>query len=683
MANVFWFGGSGNWSDAAHWSNNSGNIPASLHGSAPSANESVVFDTLSNTAAYTVTVDVAATCLNFTMGAPLSGKVTWAGTSALAISGNLTLTGGTAGITRSYSGTITFNATSGTKTITSNGVVWTGNVLINGSGGTFVLGDSFIISAGTFKVTAGTLDATTNSTTLTFTSGGTTSLEGPSGITLYNLTLAPTTPAKTGNIALTGNVTITHTLTVTMGATATNRLLIKSDTIGTPRTITITGTTGNSFSNVDFDDISIVNIVSGNQVDLDLSDTTKCPGGSGDCGGNSGITFIAGANQFWYKASGSANNWSTVGNWYLGTGGSSGAGRVPLPQDTAIFDNLSFGAGSMVVTQDMPRIPTTTFAGVDGVHPVTNTPEFTTSTVASVIGSLTLVSGMLLTASTQLYNFEGRGNHTLTSAGKTWAKIIQLNNATGLLTLLDDFISSSSLHHIAARFDANDHNITVTKFVQSNSGDLTLWMGNGTWEITTAISSMIGSWCPQNNIVGYAFNLYAEGSTIKFTDTTNTALNFGGNNTGRTYNNIWFARGASTASNYIGGINVFNDFKDTGTEAHGYILPNGSTQTVNTFTVSGTTGKLVSLRNSTGTSKATLAKAGGGTIRSYYMDVDYITGSPDNTWYMYRSTDGGHNTRIYFIYNQVKKMLGVAKASIKKVEGVGIDLANKIIGVQN
>lgn len=48
----------------------------------------------------------------------------------------------------------------------------------------------------------------------------------------------------------------------------------------------------------------------------------------------------------------------------------------------------------------MPRIPGTNWTGV------TNTPTWTTSTVASVFGSLTLVSGMTLTASTQTYTFE-------------------------------------------------------------------------------------------------------------------------------------------------------------------------------------------------------------------------------------------------------------------------------------
>lgn len=94
---------------------------------------------------------------------------------------------------------------------------------------------------------------------------------------------------------------------------------------------------------------------------------------------------------------------SNYAKWYTETngGGSQMAStRVPLPQDTLHFDSSSFDSGSKVITQNMPRIGSIDFTGA------TNTPTFTTSTTASVFGSLTLISGMTLTASTQGYTFQ-------------------------------------------------------------------------------------------------------------------------------------------------------------------------------------------------------------------------------------------------------------------------------------
>lgn len=87
--------------------------------------------------------------------------------------------------------------------------------------------------------------------------------------------------------------------------------------------------------------------------------------------------------------------------------------RVPLPQDTCYFDSSSFDSGSQTVTQNMPRLCNVDFTGA------TNTPTFTTSTTCEVYGSITLISGMTLTNSTDIYTYRGRGNSTLTTAGKT------------------------------------------------------------------------------------------------------------------------------------------------------------------------------------------------------------------------------------------------------------------------
>ena len=58
-------------------------------------------------------------CRDITFAAPLTGNVTWAGSTAINVSGSLTLY---SGLIRTYTGTITFNATTTGKTITLAGI---------------------------------------------------------------------------------------------------------------------------------------------------------------------------------------------------------------------------------------------------------------------------------------------------------------------------------------------------------------------------------------------------------------------------------------------------------------------------------------------------------------------------------------------------------------------------------
>lgn len=155
---MFWVGGSGNYSDATnHWSTTSGGSPGA--GNLPTAADDAVFDSLSNATAYTVTFDtaVAKVCkdLKFLAAPATSGTITWAGTQSITISGSLLCL---SGMTRTYSGAITFNATSTGQTVTMNGVSLASAVTFNGSGGDWTLQDGFSIATSTITLTTGTLN---------------------------------------------------------------------------------------------------------------------------------------------------------------------------------------------------------------------------------------------------------------------------------------------------------------------------------------------------------------------------------------------------------------------------------------------------------------------------------------------------------------------------------------------
>lgn len=533
MAEKYWVGGTGVTNTTVHWSDTDGGASGAV---LPTSADNINFTNLSATsnAAYTVTINASLDCANFTMLGPHPtnvNKVTWAGSSALNIYGNLNLSGGTAGITRTYTGTITFLATSSGKTIDTNGVTLASAVTISGAGGGWTLSNDFNNSAQnfTYSASSGNLDTngktlsvgnflgqtntktwtlgastincsgfqlnssdTFNSNTSTIAIAGNGGLFGGGGKTFNIVSIAPTStwsitgannyttltiaPTGSGGLSFTlaANQTISGTLTVTGVNANTTRVFILSDTKGTQRTLSA-GTIVSS--NADYQDI----VASGASSPWNLSS-----GIAGDCGNNSNITFSAPTTYYWKHGGTASVGMSTTANWFTATNGGGSAGRVPLPQDTAVFDSNSFSASGKTVTQDCPRV------GAIDFSLVTNSPTFTTSTAASIYGSLTLADSghMILTASSQTYTVENRsGTVTLTSAGQSWSKPWTINNIGGNFSLGDDFtIASNSAFTITTVgiFNDNNHNFTTAGVINSNNSNTrTITMGSGIYTFSS------------------------------------------------------------------------------------------------------------------------------------------------------------------------------------------------------
>ena len=662
MADRYWVGGTGNWSDDDnHWATTSGGTPA--NGNIPTSSDNVIFDTLSNAIAYTCTVDVAADCANLTLGNPLAGAITFAGSSVLNIFGNLTVA---AGITRTFTGAIDFEATTTGKTLTFNGVTFASTVTFRGVGGGWTFQDAFnngtsninqnagdvntngmTITAGNFNSSNSTtrtltLGASTltltgqftiaTSTNLTFsgasstinltsatvttfagsgktfgtvslTCSGSSSLEMSGTNTIATLTCTGAANKTTG-VRFVDSVVVTGTLTLN-GNSITNRIIVSSLIRGTSITLTAATVT---VTNADFRDINGAGAGS-----WDLSAIT---GLSGDCGGNTNITLTSAQDHYWVGGTGS---WSATGEWSTSSGGASGA-RVPLPQDNCFFDNGSFSAGSQTVTADMPRLG----KNIDwSGYSEAQTPTWTTSTAATIFGNLTLIADMTLTASTQTYTFEGRGSQTFTSAGKSWAKTIDFNGFGGTYTLQDTFTSTAQLGHDAGTLNTNNQTVTALSFDGSGSNTRTLTLGSST--VTLTGTGTIWNWV---TTTGLTFN--PNTSTIKTTDASATGKTFAGG--GQTFNNVWFAVGAGTGSITVSGSNTFADLKDDGSAAHSILFTAGTTQTFTTFTISGASGALITI-NSTTTAVHFLKKNGGGTISRDYLSIQHSIASPAITWY--------------------------------------------------
>ena len=401
MADRYWRGGSGTWNNAntTNWSATSGGAGGA---SIPTSADNVFFDA-NSTGTCTIAGTVPCANLNFT---GFTGTLAQTGTTVIQVYGNLTLV---AGMTYSPGGAayIEMMATTTGKTI-NTGTKNT-NIRFNGIGGEWILqadagvstlwdlragtlntnGFTFTIAGAssqflstngtdtkvlnlgsstiamgnqtaTFDLTGSNLTVNGSGASITSTATSVTQnirLGGNSFLSFSSATLTTGTIVITGNntfgtldmsaaasvstgsYVLGGNQTVTGTFTLSGGGTDTQRILLTSDVPGTQRTITA--------ATVSAARCIIQDVIGAGAGNWNLSAIT---GGSGDAGNNSGIIFTPAANQYWV---GSATTWTTTSRWASASGGTGGTGRVPLPQDTAIFDANSFGANGGTLTMSV------------------------------------------------------------------------------------------------------------------------------------------------------------------------------------------------------------------------------------------------------------------------------------------------------------------------------------------
>ncbi len=202
------------------------------------------------------------------------------------------------------------------------------------------------------------------------------------------------------NITDGSSITVNGTLNLTGNSFSQNtRILIKSTRYGRQASIICNGTV--TVTRIDFKDIAASGSASWN--------IASVTGNSGDCGNNTGITFTT-PGTFYAVMTTSGNidglPWKT-------TSGGAGVGRVPLPQDTGVFDANSFSTTGIVVSSNASRVGGLNFTGS------TNSPTLNMNNVTEMYGNLVLISGMSVSG-TQSLNIEGgAGTTSITTAGKS------------------------------------------------------------------------------------------------------------------------------------------------------------------------------------------------------------------------------------------------------------------------
>jgi hypothetical protein len=649
---LYWVGGTGNWSDTARWSTSSGGgggaaVPTSL--------DNVIFNSASNATAYTATVNATSRCNQLTIAGPASGNVTLAGSSTLICHGNITLPA--TGLTRTFTGPLVLSGSVTGDTLTTNGVTlasaievngvgceWTlGSALNNGGSNVTVtngsfklssynltvlsfssnnsnirtidLGSSTITTSGDFRI--GTTESSRSSLTLI---AGTSQLSSGSQLdgnnqTFYNVSFATAAgtvitlngantfnnlsflaPTVSGvkTLSLSANQTINGTLTLSASTDATMRSFVRSDTIGTTRTLTCAAV---SATDADFRDITIAGAaapVSGTRL--------------GDCKGNSGITFPAAKTVYWNLAG--SNNWSATA-WATSLGGTPAANNFPLAQDTAVFGSASPGTGTTTTINAAYNIGT-----IDMSARTANTMTLATGlTTPLIYGNWINGTGTTLTGTGTLF-FAGRGSQTITSAGKTWTQAFNISTPGGSVTLQDALTTSSVAGPVLlvnlGTFDANVYNVTMTStntgFNSSGSGIRTVAVGSGSWSIASSGTAWNCSTSTNLTVTGTG--------TISLTSASTKTFSGGG----LAYTNITLNNGGAGAL-AISGDNTLKDITNTYKSTGAATISIGvTTQRVSQWTGAGEAGRLLTVQGSSASSPGTLILTS-----AVKPNVDYLT----------------------------------------------------------
>lgn len=255
---------------------------------------------------------------------------------------------------------------------------------------------------------------------------------------------------------LASNITVANDFTLIGNNVSNQRVIIKSNIDNTQRTITCNGTV--SSTNGDFMDI-----VGAGTATWDLSAAT---GGSGDCGGNTGITFTAPTTVTATGTSGfswSSHSWS---------------GRAyPLAQDSVSIPN-AFSA-SQTITMDCVRL------GGNIIFSCTGSPTLVSSggfmSFVQLYGSADF-SGIGSIGSWLTLYLRGRGSYTISSS--VILKNIVIEAYTGTYTANSNIdFTGFSLSLTAGTFDANGYEFTANSFASNGTSVRSLISGSGTWNI--------------------------------------------------------------------------------------------------------------------------------------------------------------------------------------------------------
>ena len=428
---------------------------------------SISFRVTAGTGAVIFTTAQSVRDLDFTDGVNPTGFAGVLGNSANTLYGNLkastgmTVTVGT--------GTWTFAATSGTKTINTAGVTFDKPFIFNGVGGTWQLQDALTSgSTRTVTLSNGTLDlngytltsaafssSNSNIRTIAFGATGKFVLINSAGSlwttsTATNLTVTGTAPLIQGTTAAT-----TGTRTITMGAAGETNAISVDVTAGSD-TIALAVTTG-AYNNINF----------------------------------TGFTGIINFN----------NSIAVYGNFDAGNATAMAGAASPQFASTS---------GTKTITSNGKTFPlSVTFNGIGGTWSLQDALSLT-STLTLINGTLTTngyaVTTSLFTSNNTNVRALNLGASTVTITGSSW----NTPDVTNLTTDASGTISMSS----ASAKTFNGGGGTWSKLLNSGAGALTITGANTFMELGNSVSPTSFVFLASTTTSAYAYSINGTASNL-------------------------------------------------------------------------------------------------------------------------------------------------------------------------
>lgn len=519
----------------------------------------------------------------------------WTLTGALTCTNSITLNSGTfntAGFavscssfvipTSSISRTLTLGASTITcsSTWTVNSTAW---LTFNANTSTISLSNAV-----NFQFTGGGLAY--NDVTFTSTAANTITIAGSNSFN--NLTFAsPSSNIKAASFS--ADQVIGGTLTCN-GATIIRRILLRSDTMGTTRTLYVAA---ESLSNCDFRDIA------------GAGAAAPFTGSNfGNCGGNSGITFPAAKTVYW-NLGGTTTNWSATA-WATSSGGTPALANFPLAQDTAVIDNTG------TVPSTAIQIETNWNIGTLNMSNRTSAVTITHPGLPTIYGDFTVGTGVSLTSAATL-TFSGRTTQTITTAGKTFVFPVIIDSPGGTVQLNGNFTSSVAAASVAltltrGTFDAVTYDLSLSQFSSSNSNARTINMGSGTWTLTgTALV-----WTT-NTLTNLTLNKQTSNIVISNTSTTSRSFASGGNSLSFPKISFYLAGYTLTFTNAISMDELASIPFST---ANTITFSTNAASTVGTWSVKGVSGTVPNITSATSGTTAIV-----NVTNKTTSDIDYLS----------------------------------------------------------
>lgn len=476
----------------------------------------------------------------------------------------------------------TWNTNGQTITTTGSFITAVGTKVLTLGSSEFNVGVWSIVSVGGFTFNYNTSTVVINNTSIIRANA------------FYNLTLIGAA-VITSSISVDGDITVSNTLTITGNNSTNYRLLVASSTIGTQHTITAATLVA---SNVDFRDIKLAGACS-----KDLSAIT---GNSGDCGGNSDITFTTAQTQY-YKHTSGACTWKDATKWFTDITPRTTAGRVPLPQDSAILDADSF-TGSSTLTIDVPRKGSVDMSAVN-------------QAVSTVLANSVEHYGHLILGNniTPSGNYTraliGSGNYDLNTYGKT---IYNLQQHSGTYTNKSNLSVTAFIDVYRGTFNFNNYNSTSLRLLTDSNA--TIYLGSGIIEIIRISGTILS--------INSGSTIYCETSTIKLNPLSGSdSLSFNGGV--KTFNKVWFSGTHTGYFDITGANNIAWMVIDKGRKVR---PANGVTQQVGKLTAIGTQAEPITITSPTA-AVHTLNYTGTEDIQADWLYLHYSTATPANKWF--------------------------------------------------